>query len=140
MPNSHTADRFVEAALRLRTAVDALKFKSPVCFVYNPLRYAWPAHAAYLRKFANGQKRVVFLGMNPGPFGMAQTGVPFGEVAAVRDWLGVEAPISRPERVHPMRPVDSFACRRSEVSDGGCGACLPHDSGARTISFASTLS
>ena len=36
-------------------------------------------------------KRVVFLGMNPGPFGMAQVGVPFGEVAAVRDWLRIDA-------------------------------------------------
>ena len=25
--------------------------------------------------------------MNPGPFGMVQTGVPFGEVEAVRSWL-----------------------------------------------------
>ncbi|HEY9171945.1 MAG TPA: uracil-DNA glycosylase family protein [Verrucomicrobiae bacterium] len=88
----------------------------PVARVYNPLDYAWPAHATYLEKFAKPPKRIVFLGMNPGPFGMVQTGVPFGEVAAVRDWLGIEAKIGRPAREHPKRAVEGFACRRSEVS------------------------
>jgi single-strand selective monofunctional uracil DNA glycosylase len=54
--------------------------------------------------------------MNPGPWGMAQTGVPFGEVAAVRDWLGISEPVDRPGREHPKRPVEGFACSRSEVS------------------------
>jgi single-strand selective monofunctional uracil DNA glycosylase len=54
--------------------------------------------------------------MNPGPFGMAQTGVPFGEVAAVRDWLGISARVGRPVAEHPKRPVEGFACVRSEVS------------------------
>ena len=84
--------------------------------VYNPLAYAWLAHEKYLRKFGAGPKRVLFLGMNPGPFGMAQTGVPFGEVAAVRDWLGIVAPIGRPAPEHPSRPVRGFACERAEVS------------------------
>ena len=81
-----------------------------------PSLYAWAPHAAYLRKFGATSKRVVFLGMNPGPFGMAQTGVPFGEVAAVRDWLQIECPVGKPEREHPRRPVTGFACPRSEVS------------------------
>jgi len=54
--------------------------------------------------------------MNPGPWGMAQTGVPFGEVAAVRDWLGIHVAVSKPEREHPKRPIEGFACKRSEVS------------------------
>ncbi len=54
--------------------------------------------------------------MNPGPFGMAQTGVPFGEVAAARDWLRLEAPVGRPAHEHPKRPVQGYACTRSEVS------------------------
>ncbi len=93
-----------------------MKFVPPVTHVYNPLDYAWAAHAAYLRKFGNSHKRVVFLGMNPGPFGMSQTGVPFGEVTAVRDWLKIAAPVRRPKREHPARPIEGFACRRSEVS------------------------
>jgi single-strand selective monofunctional uracil DNA glycosylase len=116
MPTSPTAGRLIEAAKRLRIAVDELKFSAPVAFVYNPLRHAWPAHEAYLHKFGNHRKRVVFLGMNPGPFGMTQTGVPFGEVTAVRDWLGITAPIGKPGREHPKRPVEGFSCRRSEVS------------------------
>ena len=106
----------IAAARELASHVARLKFKPPVAHIYNPLVYAWPAHELYLRKFGGGKKRVVFLGMNPGPFGMAQTGVPFGEVAAVRDWLGIRAPVGRPAREHPRRPVLGFDCPRSEVS------------------------
>src|SRR5947207_5677211 len=106
----------VAAARNLRDAVDRLTFAPPVTHVYNPLRYAWRAHELYLRRYGKTPKRVLFLGMNPGPFGMAQTGVPFGQVAAVRDWLGITAPIDRPPREHPKRPVTGFDCQRSEVS------------------------
>jgi single-strand selective monofunctional uracil DNA glycosylase len=104
------------SALRLRKALDGLTFAEPVSYVYNPLDYAWAAHREYLRRYATGRKRVVFLGMNPGPFGMVQTGVPFGEIAAVRDWMGIDAPIDRPLRQHPKRLVEGFDCPRSEVS------------------------
>jgi single-strand selective monofunctional uracil DNA glycosylase len=110
------AAALLRAAQELAVVTNALRFGPPVAYVYNPLDYAWPAHAAYLRRYGQPPKRVVFLGMNPGPFGMAQTGVPFGEVAAVRDWLGIEAPVGRPAREHPKRPVLGFACPRSEVS------------------------
>ena len=111
-----TADSVVSAAAALREAVDALAFSPPVDHVYNPLGYAWEVHRSYLRRFATAKRRVVFLGMNPGPFGMAQTGVPFGEVAAVRDWIGVSGPVERPDNEHPKRPVEGFECARSEVS------------------------
>ncbi len=100
----------------LAEAVDRLTFPPSVAFVYNPLDYAWAAHEAYLKRFGGTRKRVVFLGMNPGPFGMVQTGVPFGEVSAVRDWMGITAPIGQPAQMHPKRPVEGFACQRSEVS------------------------
>ena len=103
-------------AQQLARDVDALSFAPPVTHVYNPLRYAAAAHREYLRRYGATPKRVVFLGMNPGPWGMAQTGVPFGEVALVRDWLGISTEIRKPEREHPKRPVEGFACRRSEVS------------------------
>jgi single-strand selective monofunctional uracil DNA glycosylase len=54
--------------------------------------------------------------MNPGPFGMAQTGVPFGEVNLVRQWLEIDEEVARPRPEHPRRPVLGFACPRSEVS------------------------
>ncbi|MEN1680532.1 MAG: uracil-DNA glycosylase family protein [Planctomycetota bacterium] len=110
------ADRAIAAAKELSAAVDAMRFAAPVTHVYNPLDYAWPMHEAYLRRLPAGGVRVLLLGMNPGPWGMAQTGVPFGEVAAVRDWLRIEAAIGRPDAEHPKRPVEGFACPRSEVS------------------------
>ena len=106
----------IDAAQQLARAVSRLKFAPPVAYVYNPLEYARAAHEAYLQKFGATRKRVVFLGMNPGPFGMTQVGVPFGEVAAVRDWMKISAPIGQPRRAHSKRPVEGFACLRSEVS------------------------
>jgi single-strand selective monofunctional uracil DNA glycosylase len=93
-----------------------MRFSEPVTHVYNPLVHAGRGHRRYLRRFGDGRKRVVFLGMNPGPYGMTQTGVPFGEIAAVRDWMRIEERIDRPRPEHPKRPVDGFACTRSEVS------------------------
>ena len=110
------SEQLIKAAARLSRAVDKLSFQAPVEHVYNPLRYAREAHEIYLQRFGDGTKRVVFLGMNPGPFGMAQTGVPFGEIAAVRDWLKIQCQVQRPEREHPKRPVNGFDCARSEVS------------------------
>jgi single-strand selective monofunctional uracil DNA glycosylase len=109
-------NRLVAIASRLGEEVDALRFSPPVSHVYNPLDYAWAAHAQYLDLYGTAPKEVLFLGMNPGPWGMAQTGVPFGEVGAVREWLGVDAEIGRPEIEHPRRPVEGFGCPRSEVS------------------------
>jgi single-strand selective monofunctional uracil DNA glycosylase len=109
-------DRVIAAALRLRDAVDELKFTAPVSHVYNPLRYAWGPHEKYLRTFVVGGPRVVFLGMNPGPFGMVQTGIPFGEISAVRDWLGITGDVLKPEKEHSKRLVAGFDCPRSEIS------------------------
>ena len=116
MTSGLIADQLVAAAQRLAHAVARLKFKAPVAHVYNPLAYAWAVHEKYLRKFGASRKRVIFLGMNPGPFGMVQTGVPFGEIAAVRDWLKISGMVERPGTVHPKRPILGFECPRSEVS------------------------
>jgi single-strand selective monofunctional uracil DNA glycosylase len=106
----------VESAQRLRDTVGKLRFAPPTSHVYNPLEYAWAAHEAYLRQYGAPGKRVIFLGMNPGPFGMAQTGVPFGEIPAVRDWLGIVTKIGKPDVEHPKRRVLGFDCPRCEVS------------------------
>lgn len=95
-----------------------LRFAAPVTHVYNPLVYARAGYEAYLRLAASAPKRAIFLGMNPGPFGMAQTGVPFGEAGIVKEWLGIEAEIERPEPEHPRRPIQGFDCTRAEVSGG----------------------
>jgi len=111
-----TDSALITAARQLSSEVARLRFSLPVTHVYNPLDYAWRPHEAWLRRYGDGRKRVVFVGMNPGPFGMMQTGVPFGEVAAVRDWMGVREPVQRPADEHPKRPIEGFDCHRSEVS------------------------
>ncbi|MFT4103723.1 MAG: single-stranded DNA-binding protein [Burkholderiaceae bacterium] len=115
-PDASISAGLIAAARELSDELDTLHFAPPVAHVYNPLDYAWAPHRRYLERFGNGRKRIVFLGMNPGPFGMMQIGVPFGEVAAVRDWMGIVAPVSQPADMHPKRPIEGFACKRSEVS------------------------
>jgi single-strand selective monofunctional uracil DNA glycosylase len=109
--------------MNLQSIIDSLLwdlrtlcFGPPVTHVYNPLEYARKPYEQYLRRYASPPKEVVLLGMNPGPWGMAQTGVPFGEVNAVRDWLGIEAPVGSPPHTHPKRPIQGFSCERSEIS------------------------
>lgn len=114
--DSATISRVIHAARSLAAQVDKLQFSSPVTHVYNPLDYAWKAHEAYLRMMNPQGARVLLLGMNPGPWGMAQTGVPFGHVPTVREWLRIDAPIGRPRHEHPKRPIQGLRCTRSEVS------------------------
>jgi single-strand selective monofunctional uracil DNA glycosylase len=109
-------EALIEAARVLARAVDNMRFAKPVHWTYNPLLYARIPHELYLARYAASGKRAVFLGMNPGPWGMAQTGVPFGEVAAVREWLGIVGAVATPKRQHARIPVTGFECRRSEVS------------------------
>ena len=131
-----TSTRLWRAARALADDVDALRFAPPVTHVYNPLRYAAEAHREYLRRYGAGPKRVVLLGMNPGPFGMAQTGVPFGEVRLVRDWLGIDVPVGKPEREHAKRPIEGFACTRSEVSGARLWGALAERHGSADALFA----
>lgn len=96
--------------------MDRLRFAEPVTHTYNPLAYARAPHERYLERWGAAPKEVIFLGMNPGPFGMAQTGVPFGDIAMVRDFVGVTGAVTKPTNEHPKRLVEGFACPRSEVS------------------------
>lgn len=112
----NTAHQLIAASKRLVSALENLNFSAPVTHVYNPLSYANESHELYLNKFATNPKQAIFLGMNPGPWGMAQTGVPFGEIPAVRDWMGICSPVAKPTNEHPKRPIDGFHCTRSEVS------------------------
>ena len=109
-------EEVIESARELSEKVWNLGFMDPVNMVYNPLEYAWSAHEDYLRKYGANKKQVIFLGMNPGPWGMVQTGVPFGEVSFVRDWMGITGKIERPGKEHVKRPIEGFDCKKSEVS------------------------
>lgn len=106
----------IKSARTLIEKMGKLRFSEPTAFVYNPLDYAWGIHEKYLKLAGQGKKKVIFLGMNPGPFGMAQTGVPFGEIPAVRDWMGLRGEVQKPNPEHPKRPVEGLACTKSEVS------------------------
>ena len=100
----------------LLDALDSLEFSNPVTHIYNPLKYARSAYDEYLKRYGTKPKEVILLGMNPGPWGMVQTGVPFGEIWAVRDWMGIAPHRGIPKMSHPKRPVEGFLCKRREVS------------------------
>jgi single-strand selective monofunctional uracil DNA glycosylase len=101
---------------RLVRDLGPLRFGAPVTHVYNPLIYARAAWDAYVERYAHPGVEVVLLGMNPGPWGMVQTGVPFGDPSMVRDWLGITTDILKPAVEHPKRPIQGLACPRREVS------------------------
>ena len=106
----------IEIADNLSRSLRSLQFAPPVSHVYDPTNYAREPLSQYFQKYGKAPKRAVFVGMNPGPWGMLQTGVPFGEVGIVRDWMGIEDEVGQPPILHPKRPVDGFACTRKEIS------------------------
>lgn len=125
----------VQVSRALNRAVGKLSFSEPVTHVYNPLEYARRPHEIYLERFGARPKEVLLVGMNPGPFGMAQTGIPFGDVGFVRDWMGIEAKVDRPTEEHPKRPVLGFDCGRSEVSGSRLWGWARDTYGARELFF-----
>lgn len=108
--------RMLESQLALSNELRNLCFKAPVAYIYNPLEYAHLCNVSYLKKYCTNRKKVLFLGMNPGPYGMCQTGVPFGEIKSVRDWLGIQATVQKPQIECPDRPILGFDCSQTEVS------------------------
>lgn len=111
-----TSAELIRAGRELADELRPLVFSDPVSYTYLTVDYAREGYEGYLRKFGGSKKRVLMLGMNPGPFGMAQTGVPFGEIAAVRDWMGLQPEIEKPENEHPKRKIMGMDCPKSEVS------------------------
>jgi single-strand selective monofunctional uracil DNA glycosylase len=139
MTQSAVASELIAAARELCAALAPLTFAAPVSHVYNPLDYAWEPHELYLSRYGKGSKRVIFLGMNPGPFGMVQTGVPFGDVEMVRGWLNIQAPVRQPARENPRRPIEGFACARSEVSGSRLWGLMRQRFGTAEAFFADAL-
>lgn len=110
------AAALLRLAGQLSRELGRLSFGAPITHVYNPLVYARAGYRAFVQRFARRGVKAIWLGMNPGPFGMAQTGVPFGDVELVRDWMGIDVAIGRPAEEHPRRPVQGFDCPRREGS------------------------
>ncbi|MEJ8566354.1 uracil-DNA glycosylase family protein [Elongatibacter sediminis] len=111
-----SSDPLKQIFRELGQAVGELGFGPPVTHVYNPLSYAREAVEGYLQLACRGPVPALFLGMNPGPWGMAQTGVPFGTISAARDWMGLDERVAKPADEHPKRPVLGFGVQREEVS------------------------
>ena len=129
------AEDLIKETYEFSSQIDNIKFSGKVAYVYNPLNYARLPHQMYLRKWANSKKKVLFMGMNPGPFGMAQTGVPFGEINLVKDWIGVYDIVEKPDKEHPKKPIEGFQCSRSEVSGKRLWGFFKNKFGSANIFF-----
>jgi len=73
--------------------------------VKNPYAYAFEPYSNFVRKYLNGKKDVLFLGMNPSPSDMGRNGIPFGDIDFVVEWLGVTGRVSLPN----LNPMCSFS-------------------------------
>lgn len=117
MSVSPIATEIINSARRLTTSLNKLKFiEPPVEYFYNPLEYAFEPYEAYVKKYCNSPKPILFVGLNAGPDGMCQTGIPFGEINYVRDWLKVGGRVSPPAIQCPWKPVLGYECQTSEPS------------------------
>lgn len=110
------SNRLIRISRELSSSLASLEFAAPTALVYDPLSYARVPHELYLSRYGGGKKEVLFLGMNPGPFGMAQTGIPFGDIESVKRFLKIEAKVDKPPHEHPKRPILGFEHPRGEVS------------------------
>lgn len=69
--------QFFNIEAKLNDNLDQMIHPLPpnVTCIYNPIVYASQLHCDYLRRYLEGPKKLIFVGMNPGPNGMCQTGV-----------------------------------------------------------------
>ncbi|MCX8040015.1 MAG: single-stranded DNA-binding protein [Planctomycetota bacterium] len=114
MPITTAAEDLLAIARACRAACERLPLHVP--WIYSPWQYAWPVFVQYAQRYFRPPHRMLWVGMNPGPFGMVQSGIPFGDVALVRSWLQLDAPIVPPAQQHPRRPIVGWSCARREVS------------------------
>ena len=66
---------FIELETNLANRLMEIPYPHDIDTIYNPLDYAIKPHTYFVEKYANeAPKDILFLGMNPGPWGMGQTG------------------------------------------------------------------
>ncbi|MBP11933.1 MAG: single-stranded DNA-binding protein [Euryarchaeota archaeon] len=116
-----SVQKLLRAASSLRDDADVfgeeLTSSGTVDCVYNPLSYAWEVHKRYIEISGDKGARAVMMGMNPGPHGMGQMGIPFAATSMVRDILGISGiDVNQPSVIHPKRPVIGLDYPREEVS------------------------
>ena len=137
-------ERMIEASSKLRDDVekfaDSLVKEGSVDAVYNPLAYAWEPHRAYLELASGGGAKTLLLGMNPGPHGMGQMGIPFAATSVVRDLLKItNLEVGQPRTLHPKRPVSGLDWPKEEVSGTRLWGLLENEYGSAESIFKSVF-
>ena len=137
-------ERMIEASLKLREDVekfaDGLVKEGSVDAVYNPLAYAWEPHRAYLELASGGGAKTLLLGMNPGPHGMGQMGIPFAATSVVRELLKItNLEVGQPRKPHPKRPISGLDWPKEEVSGTRLWGLLANEYGSAESIFKSVF-
>jgi len=137
-------ERMIEASSKLRDDVekfaDSLVKEGSVDAVYNPLAYAWEPHRAYLELASGGGAKTLLLGMNPGPHGMGQMGIPFAATSVVRDLLKItDLEVGQPSTPHPKRPISGLGWPKEEVSGTRLWGLLENEYGSAESIFKSVF-
>ncbi|CAG5082430.1 Similar to smug1: Single-strand selective monofunctional uracil DNA glycosylase (Xenopus laevis) [Cotesia congregata] len=101
--SANIANKLLALEYELTKRIELISFDPPVEYVYSPIDYAISVHANFLQKYCHTTKKILFLAMNPGPWGMSQTGIPFGEINAVVNWLKLSGLIEKPLKEQPNR-------------------------------------
>jgi single-strand selective monofunctional uracil DNA glycosylase len=137
-------ERMIEASSKLRDDVekfaDSLVKEGSVDVVYNPLAYAWEPHRAYLELASGGGAKTLLLGMNPGPHGMGQMGIPFAATSVVRELLKItNLEVGQPRKPHPKRPISGLDWPKEEVSGTRLWGLLANEYGSAESIFKSVF-
>jgi len=114
-------EELIYAAKQLSSACDKaikkIERKTIVAHATNPLDYAWQHHEQYLSNWGGLGAKTLLLGMNPGPWGMAQSGVPFGSTNIAKTLLRIKPfQLETPPNAHPKRPIIGLDLERQEIS------------------------
>lgn len=137
-------ERMIETSSKLRDDVekfaDSLVKEGSVDAVYNPLAYAWEPHRAYLELASGGGAKTLLLGMNPGPHGMGQMGIPFAATSVVRELLKItNLEVGQPRKPHPKRPISGLDWPKEEVSGTRLWGLLANEYGSAESIFKSVF-
>ena len=115
----NTVDQLKQAARRLSAACDEAITGLEASGAVAPARtldYAWAHHELFLDQWGGLGATTLLLGMNPGPWGMAQTGVPFEATEVAKSFLRISQTTQHPDQRHPKRPIVGLGLERQEVS------------------------
>jgi single-strand selective monofunctional uracil DNA glycosylase len=106
----------IASTLRLSEALKPLKFGAPAACVYRPLEYAWKPHARYLERFAKGREARGVSRHESRPLRHGADRRALRRGGGCQGLDGAERTGRKTADEHPKRPVEGFACQRSEVS------------------------